>query len=219
MNSIRDFRNKSPNEILAINIELDSATYFFIAACWIDHFKRSGRFESILNCSIHARMGIEYLLFEEIMLTSKEPFTEKEYSELLDNKGKLEARIKRLQPEYEKLKEFTGILASLESGIPSLVRWDLKKLMKYWGVLSSFLHWHGASIRTSQDNEWLREAGVKVEEIAISLWNTKTSGSSGIMKPDSMNKKTKDVWDKFSTGEIDADTAKLRLKLYFPNTK
>jgi len=164
-------------------------------------------------------MGIEYLLFEELVLSSSKPISEAVYRTCLKSKGKLEKQIRILQPDYEKLKEFAVILAELDSNMPKLIHWDIKKLMKQWGILSSYLHWHGANSRTSGSQEWLKETESKIEEIVLSLWSTITSGNSGIMKPENMDLKTKDVWNDFQKNKINNESAKLRLTLYFPNTK
>ncbi|MES9855409.1 MAG: hypothetical protein ABW166_02230 [Sedimenticola sp.] len=213
---IPDHRNKSATDILAIMAPLDSATYFYLAICWFDLYTREGKFQVLLNAAISARMGIEYLLFEEVLLSCEDGLSEEEYKKCLKDSRKLEKVLNRLQPEYVKLKEFTQAFAKLEPKAPILINWDIKALLKQWGVLSSILHWCGANIYTTMSDEWLSKTGVNIGGVIESLWNKKTSGQSGIMHVNDMKPDTKLIWEAFKAGKINSSSVIKRLEIMRP---
>jgi hypothetical protein len=213
---IPEHRNKSANEILAINELLDSATYFYLAICWFNLYEREGKFQILLNAAINARMGIEYLLFEEILLSCGQDLTDEEYQKCLKDSRKLEKILNKLQPEYLRLKEFTQAFAKLEPKAPILTIWNIKAVLKQWGELSSILHWGGANVLTTMSDDWLSVTGNKIGGIIEALWKQKTSGSSAIMNVNDMKPGTKEIWEDFKSGKINAASVTKRLEIMRP---
>lgn len=211
-----EYKNRSEKEILSQNIYHDAVGYGYRAASWIDYVERTGNDAAIYYACIDGRLSIEHLIFELIVVCSEPSLTEEDYKRCLKSPRKLDKLLTQLIPEYKKLVAFSGIIQSLSPGVPKINEWDIKELMKNWGSLSSFLHWTGAPVQTSESSEWQNEAFNKANAVILPLWSKLSSGQSGAIRVDSMSQNTKDVWDKFRTGEIDAKAAKFRLELLGP---
>ena len=156
---------KSAEEILDFSDYLDSVGYLFRAVAWLDYFKRSGQFPALLYASIEGRQGIEYLLFEQLIIGTGANLQQEEYERCLKNRTRLSKIIDQLIPDYAKLQEFTSVVVSLQSGTPNLVHWNPKNLMKSWGELSNYLHWMGAKNRTTEVDNWKQNAHTDLERV------------------------------------------------------
>ena len=66
--------SRTPEQIVSEKIYFDSAGYLYRAMSWIDHFERNDHFVSLLYACIEARYGIEYLIFEEIIISTGADF-------------------------------------------------------------------------------------------------------------------------------------------------
>ena len=84
---VDEFVDKSPNQILSYAPKNHSSRHFFHARSWVDYTKRASSPSAIHYAAFELRYGIEYLLFELLVLAS-ESLTVKEYLDCLgDPKG------------------------------------------------------------------------------------------------------------------------------------
>ncbi|WP_373091282.1 hypothetical protein [Zhongshania sp.] len=211
-----EYKDRSEKEILSQNIYHDAVGYGYRAASWIDYVERTGNGAAIYYACIDGRLSIEHLIFELIVVCSEPSLTEDDYKKCLRSPRKIDKLLTQLIPEYKKLVAFSGIIQSLIPGVPKINEWDIKELMKNWGSLSNFLHWTGAAVQTSENSEWQSEAFNKAKSVILPLWSKLSSGQSGAIRVDSMSQNTKDIWEKFRSGEIDAQAAKFRLEVLGP---
>ena len=208
--------NRNPEEIITKNSYLDSMGYLYRAMSWLDYFDRIDHFPALLYSSIEGRFGIEYLLFEELVIGTGANLSRIDYEKCLRERTKLSKAIDRLIPDYKKLQQFTSALASLEPRIPKLIYWEPKKLMKSWGTLSNYVHWCGAKIETTEVTSWRRSAYTEIKDSLVPIWEKITSGQSGFMHPDNMNPEIREIWLDFRNWIIDLDGAKIRMNILKP---
>jgi hypothetical protein len=208
--------NRSPEEIIRENSYLDSAGYIYRAVSWLDYFQRIDHFPALLYACIEGRFGIEYLLFEELVIGTGAKLSRQNYERCLKEGTKLKKAIDRLVPDYKKLQQFTSAIISIEPGLPKLIYWEPAELMKSWGMLSKYVHWFGASIETTEIASWRSAAYTEVEQVLNPIWQKMTSGQSGIMHPDNVMPEVREVWLDLKKGKIDLEGATIRLQLMKP---
>jgi len=209
---------KTPEEIIDIEY-FDSAGYLFKSMAWLDYFTRGHNFSPLLYACADARHGIEYLLFEELVVSTGANLSVEEYRRCVNERNRFIKTIAKLTPDYDRLKQFTRIIVALEPAAPKLIDWDHKALMKAWGMLSRYLHWFGARVLTTQKRACLDSAYAEIKGTVEPLWINITSGRSGIMHPKDMHPTVKDIWNRFRIGEIDEEGAQFQLKFLEPLDK
>ncbi len=206
---------KDPNYILGID-SFDSANYIYRSMLWLDYHKRTRTYSSLLYACAEARQGIEYLLFEELVISTGANLSIEDYKKCLKERKSFVKIIKKLSPNYERLQEFTKILVELEPSIPNLIYWNHSLLMRAWGNISDYLHWVGARNLTTENHNWLDSSAIKVEEVVEPLWIKITSGLNGLMHDKDMHPIVQEIWNEFRTKQINAESAKFRLNIYKP---
>ncbi|MBW2741584.1 MAG: hypothetical protein JRE64_22695 [Deltaproteobacteria bacterium] len=163
-----------------------------------------------------ARQAIEQLLFEEIVLSVGTKLDRKEYEKCKGNSTKLHKIIHRLNPDYNKLAQFTKAIISTLPQSPPLISWDHKMLMKYWGAISGYLHWAGEPAETVESTEWINKGIEAVEKAANYIWEKNKQGFAGIMMPQNMQPQIRDCWGRFRTGDVDLKAVKRIAKIALP---
>jgi hypothetical protein len=207
---------RSPEEIASKTLHFDSAGYLYRAVSWLDYYKRSKNFPALLYASIEGRMAVEYLLFELLVIGTSAQLTLEEYKKCLKDRTKLDKAISRLVPNYEKVQEFSALLIEFEPALPKHLKWNIKDLKKDWGVLSEYLHWLGAANLTAEKDAWCATAYEELRSILQPLWEKLSSGQSMMMPPGNMTHEVREVWEDFSVGKVDSDSARIRLRILKP---
>jgi hypothetical protein len=138
---------RTADEIVTNNVVDNASWHFFQAVSWLDYAKRTQKPSALHYAAFELRYGIEYLLFQLLVLTSR-GITEEEYRKCLGNPHAMRKALRSSKLEYDKLAEFTRILMSLDPRSPKLRFWKLDELFRYWGIASEFLHFVGAQSRT-----------------------------------------------------------------------
>ena len=208
-----NYRNRSADSIVSKKLHFESSGYVYRALSWLDFAKRKDTPAAFQYAAHDARQGIEQLLFEELVLSVGTNLDRAEYEKCLGNSTKLHAIINRLAPERERLAEFNQAIFSVGNVRIHLVVWDHKLLMKYWGKISSYLHWAGAIDETIQNASWVEE-GIKVtEEACLYIWNNQTQGETGVMLPNDMHPEIRHLWERYKSGSIDVEEVKISAQL------
>ena len=112
--NVPSHRNRTSEEILTEHAYHDSVGLAFRAASWLDYVQRTEQLSALRYACIDGRLAIEHLMFEQLVLTAGPDFTEDEYNRCLKDPRKLAKLLKQIVPDYDKLMEFTVIVASLE---------------------------------------------------------------------------------------------------------
>jgi hypothetical protein len=162
------------------------------------------------------RFGIEYLLFEELVMGTGAKLSRQDYEKCLKEGTKLKKAIDRLVPDYNKLQQFTSAIISIQPGLPNVVFWEPTELMKSWGTLSKYVHWFGAKNETTEIASWRTAAYAEVRQVLDPIWGKICSGQSGFMHPDNVMPEVRQVWLDFKNGKIDLEGAKIRMHLMKP---
>lgn len=209
-------RGRAPEQIVSEESYLDSIGYFYRAASWLDYFRRIDHFPALLYSCIEARYGIEYLLFEELVISTGARLSREQYENALKSRRNLRKLIRQLAPDQEKMQQFTKIVISLQPQAPRLVYWNAKELERSWGTLSSHLHWFGSKNETTEVAVWRAGALREVEAVVDSTWHKAMSGHVGLLHPLDMQPNVREVWEDFRAGRINAESVRVRLELIRP---
>ncbi|SRR6266498_4613947 len=207
---------RTPEEIITEKSYLDSVGYLFRAVSWLDYFRRVDHFPTLLYACIEGRCGIEYLLFEELVLSTGARLSRKDYERCVEERNNFAKLIKQLSPDYDKMQQFTLAVVAVEIRAPRLVRWSPSELLKTWGKLSRYTHWVGSKNETTEDPAWRAEALRQVASLLDPIWIKATSGQSGILYPADMKPKVRELWEDFKNGRVDFEGLKIRLDLIRP---
>jgi hypothetical protein len=203
-----EYRGRTPEQIISERVHFDSAGYMYRALSWLDVAKQ-GRNVCALQYAAHdSRQSIEQLFFEELVLCVGTQLDRSKYEKCKENSTKLHKIIRRLNPEYKKLGQFTQAIISILPQSPPLIIWDHKKLLRYWGNISGYLHWPGEPAETIESTEWFQKGIEAVEEAGNYIWEKNQAGFTGIMMPQNMQPEIRDCWERFRAGEIDLDSVK-----------
>lgn len=208
--------SRKPEDIVSEKLYFDSMGYLYRAMSWLDHFERNDQFTALLYACIEARYGIEYLIFEEIVISTGADLSQEDYEKLLKSPTKLYKALKKISPEYEKLQAFAKIIVSLVPKFPKLIQWDPKKLIKSWGKISNYLHWCGSRNNTTELSSWRVNAGIEVRGEIEPIWVKITSGQSGLMHPKDMHPEILELWHQYKDGSVDAEGIRIRLQILRP---
>ena len=168
MNGPPDHRDRDPEEITGEKLHFDSVGYIYRAMSWLDYFERTNLFTALLYACIDARMGIEHLLFEELVMSTDGQLSREDYERCLGNRMKFAKLIQQLDPDHERLQHFTRAVLELmrqRYNVPTLVFWKPRELEKTWGKLSKYLHWSGAKTETTDKSDWLDHAHEDIRDI------------------------------------------------------
>lgn len=207
---------RSPEAIIKEHPYLDSVGYLYRAMSWLNYFERIDHFPALLYACIEGRYGIEYLLFEEIIIGTGAQLSREDYESCLREPTKLAKIINRLVPDYEKLQQFTSAIVADEPRLPKLVHWEPRSLMKSWGVLSEYLHWFGAKNETTEISEWRSKSHSNVKKTLDPIWNKITTGQRGLMCPNDMAPEIQEIWNDFKNEKVDLEGAKIRMNILKP---
>lgn len=213
---IPNYLNRSADSIVSENIRFESSGYIYRALSWLDLTKRHNSPVTFQYAAHDTRQGIEQLLFEELVLSVETKLDREEYEKCIGNSTKLYAIINRLAPEREKLAKFNQAIFSAGTIRIPLVVWDHKLLMKYWGMLSKYLHWAGAIDETIHVQSWI-QAGIRVaEEACLYIWKNQTQKETGVMTPDDMHPEIRRLWERYKNGEIGIEEVKISSQILDP---
>lgn len=221
MYNAHDYKNRDPIEIMGKDIYFDPNGHIYRAVSWLDYYERTNQFPSLLYSCIEARMGVEHLLFEELILSTGLRLDRNDYERCLKSPMKFAKLIQQLSPDYEKLQEFTRVVLELnrretDEPVPQLVFWKTRELMNVWGRLSRFLHWSGATTETTDDPDWINNFYKDIKNTLLPIWERMSSGPTGILHHNKMKPKVRGIWTDFRNEKIGIDSVKLRLEIMRP---
>jgi len=214
-----DYRNRTAEQIASEDIFHDAIGFGYRAASWLDYAKRTENFAAAQYAAIDGRLSIEHLVFELLVITSGPELTEENYKRCLNEPRKLQKLLNQIVPDYDKLVHFSALIASMEPGIPEINTWDIRELMRSWGVLSENLHWSGAHVQTTENSKWQADTLEKIAGVVEPYWERMSLGRSGCMRVESMDSKVQEIWEDFKSGTIEVSSAKTRLELIRPLLK
>lgn len=214
-----DAEGRTAHEILHNEILDHSSWHFFQSRSWLDYAKRERRPSAIHYAAFELRYGVEYLLFQLLVLTN-ESLTQEQYQKCLGDPTKMKKMLSSSDTNYHRLIEFTKICASLDSKIPNLVYWDINRLFKFWGIASEYLHFVGIQALTYREPDWLARAIDRLTEALDAIWKEVTENIGiGLLRPSAMQPEVFSLWKKFSNGELSDVELLSQLKKLQPDLK
>ncbi len=207
------FRNRSPEEILNDSNFYESSGRVFKALSWLDIAVRTKTVSALEYAALEARLGIEQLVFEELIVGVGTTLDRKDYKKCKGDVVELTKVINRLIPKYEMLVDFSKAMMSPDFPI---TKWDNKKLNSYHGRVSQYLHWSGGLDLTIHSEKWFQRGVDLVTEVANYMWNGLTTGNIAVMNLERLQPEILELWELFSTCEISLETAVLRAEILEP---
>lgn len=156
-----EYRGRTPEQIISERVHFGSVGYTYRALSWIDVVKRQRNVCALQYAAHDARQAIEQLLFEEIVFSVGTQLDRKEYEKCKGNSTKLHKIIIRLNPDYNKLAQFTKAIISTFPQSPPFIIWDHKVLIRHWRTVSGYLHWAGEASETV----WLNQLNGLTKEL------------------------------------------------------
>jgi hypothetical protein len=205
--------NRTPEQIVDAERVFDSAWHFWKALAWLDYAKRKTNISALQYAILELRQGVEHLWFDIIVTAVGGRLDIREYVRCKGDATKMYKVLDRLSPDHAKLVRFTNICVSLESGLPSVVEWDISRLKRIHGEISQYLHFFGIPSETTGNPEWFVDAITVAETGANYIWHHLTTARTGQLSIASMPPEVKHAWNQFRSDEIDADTVRTRLNV------
>jgi hypothetical protein len=199
---VQEWTGKSPNEILT-NCRLDhSSWHFFQARSWLDYATRKDAPSAIHYAAFELRYGIEYLLFELLVLTS-ESLSLEEYKQIIGNPQATKKLLRSPPRSYSKLLEFAEVVVSVDPQAPPIQFWTLNDLFRYWGVASEYLHFVGAHSATYSQTDWIAKAIARLDSVLHPIWSAITTKVGyAVMRPSQMPPEVHQAWTEFKDGTL-----------------
>jgi hypothetical protein len=192
---------KDPNEIVSSDIQLfESSGRIYRAIAWLKHAKKEKNVSSLEYAALEVRLGIEQLLFEQLLLSVGTNLDQEEYINCEGQAKKLRKMIDKLNPSYERLVDFSRALQPPEL---SITKWDNQKLVKFSGQVSKYLHWSGSLDKTVQCSNWFSSGVSIVGEAVEYVWSELANGQTGCLDIQTISPQMLDIWQRFNAQKID----------------
>jgi hypothetical protein len=213
---VHDWRGKSANEIFANRRVDHSSWHFFQARSWLDYATREDAPSAIHYAAFELRYGIEYLLFELLVVTS-ESLSLEEYKQIIGNPQAMKKLLRSQPRNYSKLSEFAEVIVSVDPQAPPIHFWDLNDLFRYWGVASEYLHFVGAHSASYYRTDWTAKAIARLDSVLHPIWSAVTTTVGyGVMRPSQMPPEVHQAWTQFKDGTLAKDDLACRLMIMQP---
>ncbi len=214
-----DPAGKSADQIVSNPFVDHSSWHFFQSLSWLDLAKRTQKTSALHYAAFELRYGIEYLLFELLVLATG-GLTEGEYQKCLGSPGKMKKMLRSEKVLYDRLFSFTQILLRLDPLSPRLRYWDLDELFCLWGKASELLHFVGAHSITYNDSQWFISALARLESIITEIWNKNLATMGiGVLRPGKMYPEVRRAWEIYSKGQLSDEELSTRMNLIRPILK
>ena len=110
----------------------------FFKLSWLDYATRENAPSAIHYAAFELRYGIEYLLFQLLVLAS-DSLSLKQYKQTIGNPQATRKLLASLPRNYTKLAEFAEIVVSVDRQAPRVQFWNLSDLFRDWGIASEFI--------------------------------------------------------------------------------
>ncbi|MDU4251929.1 hypothetical protein [Pseudomonas sp.] len=197
--NIPEFKNRTPSQIINEMIFFESSGRAYKALSWLDYAKSNNNVSALEYAALEARLAIEQLLFEQIIISVGTELDKSNYKKCSGNAKDLSRMIEKLTPHYEKLIDFTKAMAPTDFPI---TQWDNRALVKYHGKISNYLHWSGGLDVTVKSEKWLKCGISKVESAIGYVWHGLTTGNTGIMPIEKLEPEFQELWLLFLNDKI-----------------
>ena len=202
--AIPSFKNRNPTDIITEKKFYESSGRIYRAMSWIDYAKSSRNISALEYAALETRLGIEQLLFEQLIVGVGSKLDKSEYKKCTGQAKKLNQLIESLIPKYERLITFTKAMAP--TNIP-ITQWDNRKLIQFSGRVSEYLHWSGGLDITIQSATWYERGLTEVETAASYVWNGLTTGNTAVMSLEKLEPEMLELWNLYSTDQITIEAA------------
>lgn len=186
---------------------------------WIDYADRAEGPMALHYAAFHLRYAIEQLWLMIFAAACGPSFSIHHYREALKQRTKLYKLVDKYAPKYAKFVQFDSLIQEVDPAFgPRTVDWDNKALSKIHGRCSEkLLHVQKSGSDGYLSKKWVVDRSNFLRDSAQWMWDLmKTHGNVLVNHPDGLMEEPRLVWESFRDGKIDAESAKIRLKLIHP---
>lgn len=209
-------RGLSPTDIWENAMLGHFTRHIFQAAAWLDVARRTKDGPTLHYVALELRYGIEYLLFELLVLTAG-GLPESEYRKIIGDPHGMKKKLKSPIHDYERLISFLKIILQVQEDAPKLQYWRLDDLFRSWGIASEYLHFCGAHSYTYEDSDWVSRGIDRLGGVVDEMWATSTSTRGiGIIKPAGMEPEVRNAFERFKSGKLSDEALLHEMKLIHP---
>jgi hypothetical protein len=211
--------NQTPEQIIK-QLYIDEPGWHVHASLrWIDYADRAEAPMALHYAAFHLRYAIEQLWLTIFAAACSTSFSMHHYRQALRQPTKLYKLVKNYAPEYEKFAEFDQLIQQVDPKFgPRTVVWDNVILSRIHGRCSGkLLHVQKRGDEGYLSKSWILDRTNFLRESAQWMWNLMGTGGKVLVNyPNGLAPEPRIVWESFRDGEIDAESAKLRLQLIHP---
>jgi hypothetical protein len=168
--------------------------------------------------ALEARSAIEQLAFELVVLCRPTlGISMEDFDDCKKSLGVFDV-LRRFEPDYLKLAQFTKLCLGVDSEAPEIIVWDIRKLRRCWNDVSKYCHYQGIASETIASNldAWLSKGVALIEEIFSYFAINMKGAQTDLLKKETMPPEVLQTWEEFRSEKIDVPTVKRRLQIMQP---
>jgi len=171
----------------------------------------------LVYAAVELRAAIERTLFEILYLLKEQQVSDEEVTQCRSIQGMI-ALMQETDRAYRKTIEFTRLVASVTPGFPEVSAIDTAYLLRRWRDLSQYCHLQFKPEDTfhSPARRFQEEGFGLVTEVLGRFLEWHLGGEIGLLALSSLRDETRQIYDKFVAGQINAAQARRMLELAEP---
>jgi hypothetical protein len=184
------------------------------AATLISEGKKRQSASLFIYSALELRLAIEQLIFTVIAIGKGGKLDDETLKECRKKDG-LFRLLEEVSPKYSLRCRFSNALSSFYPELPQVAEWDVRSLRRFYTDLSELCH-SQLIIRDIADapDAWSTRISL-LEEVYYFLEAGMKKGT-GVLEIKERDPVVKDLWEKFSSGDIDIEELKNRFTLVKP---
>lgn len=168
----------------------------------------------IIYAALEFRLAIEQLVFTVIVIGKGEPLTEDVLAECRKKDGLFRV-LDEVSPKYSLRCRFSNMLSSFHPELPQIAEWDVRSFRRHYTALSELCHSQLVVRDVASDPAGWNHKIALLEEVYAFLEAGMKKGT-GTLKMEDSHPVIKDLWEKFSSGAINAEELRNRYALVKP---
>jgi hypothetical protein len=158
----------------------------------------------VIYAALEFRIAIEQQIFTVIAVASGQEKLDEDMLEKCRKKDALFRILDEVLPKYSLRCRFYNALASFYPELPKIAEWDVRSMRRYYTDLSNLCHSQLVIQDMGEDPvPWDKKVSL-LEEVYHFL-ESNMKKKTGVLKVKTEDLAIKDLWEKFSTGEINVE--------------
>ena len=214
-----DKENKLFSKIFLEKRDCESDWFILRSKELVDIARKHKSLSALVYSAFEARNAVEQIWFELIEACYKGEIPQEILIECRKTNGIFQV-MQVTEPDYRKLMKFCSICRSIDTEMPVVIQWDLRKLRRFWNQLSNYCHSPMSAKDTYESPEWFKKGVLLVNEVydymSTEMKRAGSKGGTGRIDHKSMPEEVKQAWEAFKSDSISENQLYRRLKIMFP---